>query len=161
MQRGTKMRIIILLLSTIVLLTSCNKGSDSAAATTDPVFGSWSYIAPGATATVFTGYAGILKEDGNVTLLSMKAYDNGVTPVVYYRKNIGKFVRTGDSFKITYSYETCNPMGSETINLKYSNTQLLMSAPPSTTIVAFSRMATSYDPVENLTMIEDTACNKF
>ncbi len=141
-------------------LISCNKGSDSASAT-DPIYGTWTYLAPGATSTVFTGYGGTIKEDGSISLLSMKAYDNGITPVIYYRANIGKYVRTGDTFVITYSKETCNPMGTETIILKYSNSQLLMTTPSSTTIVAFSKASTSYQPIENLTMIEDTACNKF
>jgi hypothetical protein len=112
----------------VVLFQNCSKGGSSSS--TDPVIGNWEYDLPGSTSTSAKALALNLDNAGNVTAATVYGYRSGNSVVLYYRKNVGTYTRSGNVFTFTYSYETCNPVGSEqfTIQINSSNSnQLLVS----------------------------------
>jgi len=151
------MKTLILIVIGLVL-TGCNKSSDSPPAQPeDPIYGAWTHTMVGSTSTKKTGYTGIISKDGNVTTTKTFEINDGTATVRAYRKNVGKFVRNGEEFKVTYSYETCGPIKEETFYLSHKNNQLVLTDADKSYFIYFDR-AKEAETVVNLTVIEDKDC---
>lgn len=157
------MKSLVILFVFSLSLISCNKSSDPAA-TTDPIVGTWYYVNPNSTSTNELGLIAYVYADGTYNSLTYKATSSGNNISAYVRKKIGKYTRSGDTFSVAYSYETCSPVTSETFTAAISATnsnQLTYVSADKTVLATFNRSTgTAGDPV-NLTLVEDTACNKF
>jgi hypothetical protein len=113
------------LLIALVLSISCSKssssGGDSVNTTSD--------TEPIAPADILgkTYYYAAQKTNGDKYILAIQMEANKSVKNIailwpasgstIYRKNSGTYVRTGDNYTFTYTYETCNPMGSEKFNI--------------------------------------------
>jgi len=146
------------LLLAVLLLIGCSKsGSDSKAVVEDPIYGNWIYETPGSGGQ--RGLVGILDKSGTILLMNYYGYVNsfGVV-VIVYRKSQGTFVRNGDSFNVTYTYETCDPVRSETLIMKVSNLdQLLVNAVDFGVIMSLNRAPATTTPL-SVAAVEDTRC---
>ncbi|MBC7465415.1 MAG: hypothetical protein H7256_05430 [Bdellovibrio sp.] len=155
------MKYTLLALTSFLVFSSCsNNSSDTAAqSTVDPVYGSWTYVAPGATSTTAKGYTATIDGNGNILFMQVYVYSDGSSAKAYVRKNIGTYVRSGESFDIKWSHETCNPVGSETVILRSaSNDSLLSSNSKGTIQMQFSRV-TKTNAITNMAVFEDVNCN--
>lgn len=143
------------------LLISCSPKSEDAPSTqTDPIYGKWEYNAPGSTTSKAKGAALYLSEDKTVKAINAIAATDGVSGVMYFRKNIGTFTRSGDAFTFNYTYETCNPVGNEKLFLKVdsSNSNRLLVANESKTILFTMSRIESGGSELSITAMEDTGC---
>lgn len=153
------MRMILVLVFTSILASGCDKkGDNKSTEPVDPIYGDWYYSAPGGSTSEDRGFFGSLKQDGTISFAQAYAYGDGHTAVFYVRKSIGKFERNGETFKVKYSYETCNPIKEETIYLKYLNGKLLLANSDRTISIAFARAAAE-TTLQNMAFIEDKNCN--
>lgn len=146
-----------------IFLISCNKNSDSGSSS-DPVFGKWSSTL-GTSGNTTTGLFGELKDDGTIYFAYYKATQTSDTSVVgYLRVSKGTYKRDGDTFDITYTYETCNPIRAEKMKIKTdsANRDLLIVATQST-VASYKRVSESNGSSSGVTttLMEDTGCNKF
>ncbi len=163
-QLGAKMKYLIII--SFLCLAACGGGSggggDSVAKVSieDSVYGNWIYQTPGSDGQ--RGAFAAVNKDGTMVAMSYAGVVTDIntnTVVIYYRKSEGTFIRNGDSFELTYSYETCNPVGKETVRIKVNGfDQLLLNIVDSGTILAFNRVPPQSEAI-NVTMIEDKNCN--
>ena len=142
----------------LLFIAGCSGSKSSDSAKEDPVFGNWIYETPGSNGQ--RGIVGVLDKSGTITLMTYYGYaTNSNTVTTYFRKSVGTFIRTGDSFNITYSYETCTPVGNETLILKTSsNDQLYVDVVSQGLFLTFNRAPANSSPL-NITAIEDKDCN--
>lgn len=113
-----------LLLVSLITFTSCQKDSKTSSTnTTDPIYGSWYYQFPGATNSHAKGIIGTIDKD-KIFFAYVYVYSDGQSTIFYHRKSEGTYNRDGNIFKINYTYETCNPIGSESFELTASGDQL-------------------------------------
>lgn len=158
------MKLMLLVIGIGLSIISC-KGSDkgTTAAAVDATVGTWYYISPASTATVEQGLIAYVYADGTYNSLSYKATKTNGVISAFVRKKIGKYVKSGDSFTITYSYETCTPINSETFTAAIaanSNDQLNYVNADKTVAASFIRSTGGASDPVNITLVEDTACNK-
>jgi len=93
----------------------------------DPIYSNtWYYQAPGSTDTKSKGLLAYINEDLTIQFVYFSAIGDGASLEFYFRKNAGTFERNNDIFKIKYSHETCNPLLTETLHIKFSNNQLVV-----------------------------------
>lgn len=151
------MKTIFAILSLLVL-ASCSGGGGGTSSSVDPIYGEWFYEAPGSTSTRAYGIIGELKSDGTIQFANVYGYMSGKSIVVYTRKSIGTFERNGDAFKVKYNYETCSPVGSETLYITHSNGMLYVRNADQSLNIGFKKSegtTTKY----NTLAIEDKNCN--
>lgn len=147
----------ILILIAAISLVSCSKNDDSAPI--DPIYGDWYYRLQGSSSSNAGGILGELKSDGTINVARISGSSDGQTATVYVRKSIGTFERNGDEFRIKYSYETCNPVGQETLYLKVVDDKLLLQNSDKTVAIYFAR-STENSSLTNMALIEDKNCDK-
>lgn len=95
---------------------------------------------------------------GNLGFASFYGYSDGSSATYYYRKSEGTFTQTGDNFAVKYSYETCSPVGQETLNIKVSNGKLSVYVPSTGYSFMLSR-ASGESTLSTSMGIEDRNCN--
>ncbi len=157
------MKQLLLIVSALFLLTSCNKSGDSASAPGEPTVGTWYWVSPASTSTVEQGLIAYVNADGTYNSLQYKATNNSGHISAYVRKRIGTYTKTGDSFTIKYTYETCSPISTETFTATVSanSQQLAYVSGDKTVLATFTRVTEADNEPVKLTLVEDTACNKF
>lgn len=81
----------------------------------------------------------------------------------YYRVNKGTFTENGNTVTITYSKETCNPVGTETLEINGDQTNYLTVTQGEITVIYKNSNAFSsaFDPSAIVALVEDTNCNQF
>lgn len=151
---------ILLSLLLILSISACSGGGGSSGSseTADPIYGEWYYENPGSTSTATSGVIGTIDKDGNFSFIQGYAYSDGIRAVFYVRKNVGKYVRSGNEFKVTYTYETCSPIGEETLHVKMSGDKLIVATADGSFSLMLSRMSATTS-LNNIAMVEDTGCN--
>jgi len=161
LDQGEKMKTLIVLIFIILAFSGCKKNEETSTPT-DPVFGTWIYVSPASTSTTSIGLIGLIDPGGDIQSLSFKLNNNGGLISGYVRKNIGKWTRSGDVFTVKYSYETCTPVGTESFTMKISDTNSnVLYYTKDTLMASFNRSTGSSDEPTSITLIEDTACDKF
>jgi|GEM_PF-3064527 hypothetical protein len=149
---------LLLILSLTLAACSGGGGSSGSSETADQIYGEWYYEAPGSSASSASGVIGKIDKDGNFSFLQGYAYSDGTRAVFYVRKNIGRYIRNGNEFKVTYTYETCSPIGEETLNVSMSGDKLIVATADGSFSLMLSRMSET-TTLKNIAMIEDTGCN--
>lgn len=124
---------------------------------TDPIYGEWYYQYPGATSTRANGIIAKI-EDGKIFFAHVYAYTDGTSTIVYHRKNEGTYTRDGKSFTMNYTYETCDPVGSETLELTYVDGKLAVYIPASGVGLQMNK-TTKENSFDSMAVIEDRNCN--
>ena len=152
------MKLLFSLLSILALAACSGGGSSGSSETADPIYGEWYYEAPGSTASSASGIIGKIDKDGNFSFIQGYAYSDGIRATFYVRKNIGRYVRNGNEFKVTYSYETCSPVGEETLHVSMSGDKLIVAISDGSFSLMLSRMSET-TTLKNIAMIEDKNCN--
>lgn len=151
------MKFIISIIS-LSILASCSGGGGGASESTDPIYGDWYYQAPGGTSTQAKGIVATISKDGTVKFANVYLYASGGSAVAYTRKSLGTFVRNGNEFTVTYSYETCDPVGTEKLTIETSGEKLIVSAPNSGLTLTMSRPSGT-STIQTMAAIEDKNCN--
>ena len=147
------------LLLCFLFLVGCSKsGSDEKPIEVDPIYGNWIYVTPGSNGQ--KGIVSILNKDGTISNTSFYSYSVTANSVkFYYRRFSGKFVRNGDTFDIKYDYETCDPVGTDVLNLKSASAdKLYVNVPRLGLFLTFNRVPESTSPID-ITAIEDKNCD--
>lgn len=121
------------------------------------------YQFPGGTANKAKLLVGKLSKDGSIKFTTAYAVGDANNITMAFRNNIGTFIRSGDSFSVTYSYETCDPVGSEVIKIKIdpnNSSRLIVSNADGSVAFTMTRLTPS---VSNaiITAVEDKNCNLF
>ena len=143
-----------------MLVTGCSKSSeDKPAPAPDTILGAWGYV-PVSTASTEKGI--YVKLDTSQFLsVSYYATISGNSILMYFRKYEGTYTMTGNRLDVTYSYETCNPVGHESFNLNLKNGQLVVGNIDNSVIFNMQRVPGSQVANLTFTAIEDKGCNKF
>jgi hypothetical protein len=153
------------LIISFLVLSACSGsgggggGTDSvqAAGVSDPIYGTWYYQAPGATSTQAKGIIGKIDANG-IQILNAYIYTDGSNATVYIRKSIGTYTRSGDVFSVKYSYETCSPVGQETMFLSVVGDKLTVLNQDKSVQLLLSR-AVDNGSLLTAAFIEDKNCN--
>lgn len=160
---------IVLLLACLSLLSACGGSGGSSpspavqttSASTDPVFGTWYFKSVGTTSSSGSGFIGTIDEKGNVKAMALKFVSDGTSAYVVYRKSIGTYVRNGSQFQMSYSYETCKPVHTETLSLVPSGDKLIMTSFIQPTQIILTRLVDDSSSPMAMAMVEDVNCNLF
>lgn len=158
---------------TILILAGCGSsgggGSVSvdamALAGQDPLVGGY-YFAGQFQSTGGLYFSGIRIEPGNKVTVTDLATQNSVSTIFHMRKNVGTYVKNGDQVTITWSYETCDPVGTSVVTISASNpSDRILVTSDNTTVQYLNIVKWPIDDggVANTAVaaIEDVACNKF
>lgn len=148
------------------LLSACGKKSDgnAAASASDPYIGTYFLAGESAsTSDIFVSTISI--EPGNkITGVNM-VFPGGSTSHAYFRKNVGTYAKTGDEFLVTWSYESCDPEGTESFTVTSKDPSDRIFIGSGSTIIQYLNNAKwgSDNGSANsaLVLTEDTECNKF
>lgn len=105
------------------------------------------------------------KLSGN-QLISMQVYfPNGVSSPGFYARSVGTFTVSGDTYNIIYAYETCNPVGSESVPVSLDSAQHILTAKIGKTLLPLKDIIFYQDPVSlsNLSALteDDVTCSHF
>ncbi|MBX3041953.1 MAG: hypothetical protein KF789_14700 [Bdellovibrionaceae bacterium] len=143
-------------LSVLAACSGGGSGGDSNKSA-DPIYGTWYYEMPGGSSTSAKGIVAEIKE-GKVFFAYIYAYSSGGSIVMYHRKSEGTYTRNGNVFEMSYSYETCNPVGSETLELSVSGDTLTVYVPNSGIGILMQR-SSGGGQIQSMIAIEDRNCN--
>lgn len=167
--------LFISILAISSLIISCNGGSGGgggsaapdgpalAQSTDDQVYGDWQYLYPGGTANKAKVLVGKLSKDGSIKFTTAYGVGDANNISMAFRTNIGTFTRSGDNFNVTYSYETCAPVGSEIIKIKIdpsNSNRLFVANSDGSVFITMQRMTQSTSNAI-VTAVEDKNCNLF
>lgn len=148
----------LVLLVAVFALTACQgAGGGNASQSTDPIYGEWHYISPGSTNVKAKGIIATIDKD-KIFFANTYVYTDGTSTVFYYRKSEGTYKRDGKRFYITYTYETCNPVGSETIDLTPNGNSLTVYLPSKGLGLQMLKSTDSASSTSALA-VEDKNCN--
>lgn len=127
------------------------------------IYGTWIYRAPGSGAGIGSGIIATLKEDKTINIYSIRAKiePNGIDTTVIYRQSYGTFEINGNTISANYSYETCNPIGSESLKVeldKNDSSKLYVEVIAQDAMITMTKPTTS-DSDLLVTAIEDKNCD--
>ena len=152
------MKFLILL---CLILVGCKKPGDSASPPpVDPVYGNWIYMFPSTSTTQGKGIYARLGSDGTILILNIYATLAGSSVTEYFRKSIGTYTRAGSKFSMKYSYETCNPVGTEELNAAVdpkNSDRIIVSNKDASIVFTMDRVVDAKSDV-SVTAIEDKKC---
>ena len=143
----------------VLFLSACSNGGSDSSATTDPIYGTWTYTYPGATSLKAKGFIAKIEKD-KIFLVQAYGISDGSSTIFYTRKSEGSYVRDGKNFDITYSYETCKPIGRETVQIEITpEGKLLVVDPANKVALLMSKSTNTGSTAESMAAIEDKNCN--
>lgn len=159
----------LLLVSTFLFLACSNKDDSSGAppssqnisAGSGKIYGTWIYEYPNSTASNIHGMGAVLGDDGSITILNMYIKPGTNSATYIFRRSTGTFKQEGDLMHLKYSYETCNPVGSETLLVKQDpqNADRLFVSNEEKTVMFTMHRSKSTQSDLMMTMVEDKNCN--
>lgn len=103
-------------------------------------------------------------EPGNIVNYLEIFYPGGNHTHGYYRKNNGTYKKSGDDYSVTWSYETCNPVGTDTAKITGSDPsdRIVMTVDgTSIAMLNTNKWEPAVDVNSFVALTEDTACDKF
>lgn len=141
----------------LLILTGCSNDGSDKVDKEDPIYGNWGYIVPGTNNQ--KGIITIIGKDGTFTNMSFYGYSDGINKVkIYFRRYSGTYVRTGDRFDIKYDYESCDPIETDTLNIKnVTDDRIYLSVPRLGLFLTYNRAPTANAALD-ITAIEDKNC---
>lgn len=107
------------LLLSIVLSVGCSQGGgggSSSSGQSDPMVGNTYFASMYNAKGDLYVEAFKIPEAGKIHVLYFKKPSG--SSIMYYRKSIGTYSSSGSSYTVNYSYETCNPKGTESFDVK-------------------------------------------
>ena len=166
-----KTNLMSLLILSMAFLTGCSGGGSGGDATTGAAIAASSDSNAGIffnavkSTTNSSKYALVLKISGTNSFNAVEVYTpTSNSAVSYVRKSKGTFIRSGDTYTVTWSYETCNPMGTQTYTISTNNpADKIFVTSGNTTVMMLNdaAYAAPYDLANFSYTVEDTDCNKF
>lgn len=142
-----------------VLLSACNKGGgDSSQPSGDPNVGEYLFGGQESDGGVLV-YVLNIQAGNKIETISAKL-PNATSMTGYYQKSIGTYVKTGDQYAVTWSFESCNPVHTQTVKIDSSNpaqTIAVTIGATTTTMENYNVLAQSAQP-SLLSLTEDTDC---
>lgn len=110
-------------------------------------------------------FSGIYTRPGNIVAL-VDLYSKAASPYTFYvRKSEGTYTKSGDTVVVSWSYETCNPVGSEVFTVTGDPSDRLYVKSGATTVqfLNYERWKPSGPDYANTATvaIEDLGCDKF
>lgn len=159
---------LLFLSATIPMLMACGKGGgggDGAVAaaavnSVSPLIGQTYFFE-----VLKSGspYYSVFKVADPANIKIMEIYfKSSVSAVGYYRKSVGTYAVSGSTINLTYSYETCNPVHSESVTVNYTDASNSLTVTQSGTILQYMNLA-KWAPSDNINavgLVEDTGCNQ-
>lgn len=100
---------------------------------------------------------------GNSVQSILATFPGGNLAVGYYQKSVGTYVKSGSTYSINWSYETCNPVHSESLDITATDqTDRIFVKQGNTTITLLNSVKWSPQVNVNavLAMTEDVGCTK-
>ena len=150
------MKILLIVIVWACLIGCSNKSSEETVE--NSIYGEWHIDSRGNTSLSGRGTLLKINSDGTFIMKQFVGFSNGGNPYSYYRKSEGRFVQNGDDLNVTYTYETCNSIKTETVNIKLVNSeQILVKFSDNQSHISFFREDDSSRLNENQ-MLEDTSC---
>ena len=128
----------------------------------DPIYGSWRYTIPGTSTSNSLKYIVAIIDSNKITHIVAYSMNDGATAKIYFRRYEGTYQRSGNKFDVNYSYETCNPVGKETLLIIASgstNNNLVLSNEDSSLILMFARITPTDTSQLTASLIEDKNCD--
>ena len=148
----------LLLFLSVSILTACSGGGSDSSASVDPMIGDWYYVAPGSSSVKARGT--ILKiEKDKFFAANLYVYNDGSSVVYYYRKSEGTYTKNGKQVSVTYTYETCNAIGSEVVDITAENDKLIIYDPKEGTSIQMLRSKPGETTASSIAAKEDRGCN--
>lgn len=136
--------------------------SSDDATTTDPYLGTyfWTALLKSSDVVYTEAY---IKAD-KVTYYQA-IFPKGNMAVAYYAKNEGTYVKSGNNYTVTYTYQTCNPVGSEVYKITGSNPDDIIGITQQGTTYPFKNFKSHTAPIDFKAIAalqeDDSTCSHF
>lgn len=133
------------------------------AASGDHLAGTYAYTLTNQSGDMYMSYLQIAP--GNKVFAVEMVTPRSNHSLIYARKNEGTFIRSGDTYTVTWSYESCDPVGTQTFKITSIDPADRILVTSGNVSLQFLNVAKWYPDTgtanSGLTMIEDVSCNLF